>query len=152
MQLPLKLVLPPKESWLIREPDMTFVKSLKKKMLADPAAPGATPMAVLCKGIEEFNKKYKDVYKYEVLGGVHTMLAKGELAEEHPDNPHFSSVMAEVYIGLSDEESLRLAQRHNSNSHFVHKVTHRDLVCSYIYNVIPLHNKVITNILAYYAD
>lgn len=57
MQLPLKqLVLPPKESRLIREPDMTFVKSLKTKMLADPAAPGATPMAVLCKGIEEFRR------------------------------------------------------------------------------------------------
>ena len=36
--------------------------------------------------------------------------------------------MAEVYVGLTDEEALRLAQRHNLNSHFVHKVTHRDLV------------------------
>ena len=36
--------------------------------------------------------------------------------------------MAEVFVGLSDEEALRLAQRHNANSHFVHKVTHRNLV------------------------
>lgn len=62
MKLPVKqLMLPPKESRLIREPDVMFVKSLKAKMLADPAAPGAAPMVVLCKRIEEFNIKYKDV-------------------------------------------------------------------------------------------
>ena len=96
-------------------------------MLSDPAAPGATPMAVLCKGVDDFNPRYKDVCKYEVLGGVHTMLAKIQLTEEHPNNPYFTVAMAEVYLGLSDEEALRLA-RHNLNSHFVHKLTHRDLV------------------------
>ena len=129
MQLPLKqLMQPPKESRLIREPDPTFVKNLKHKMLNDPAAPGATPMAVLCKGVDNFNAKYKGVYKYEVLGGLHTMLAKNQLADEFPDNPYFTTAMAEVYVGLTDEEALRLAQRHNLNSHFVHKLTHRDLV------------------------
>ena len=101
-------------------------------MLADPSAPGATPMAVLCKDVEllsEFVMKYKNVYKYEVLGGLHTLVAKTQLMSEYPDNPFFGMAMAEVYVGLSDEESLRLAQRHNLNSHFVHKVTHRDLVC-----------------------
>ena len=69
IQLPLKqLMQPPKESRLIREPDPTFVKNLKQKMLNDPAAPGATPMAVLCKGVDNFNTKYKGVYKYKVLG------------------------------------------------------------------------------------
>ena len=59
-----QLQQPPKESRLIRDPDHTF---LKMKMTHDPAAPGATPMAVLCKDIEngaEFNEKYKNVYKY----------------------------------------------------------------------------------------
>ena len=97
-------------------------------MLSDPAAPGATPMAVLCKGVDDFNPRYKDVYKYEVLGGLHTMLAKIQLTEEHPNNPYFTVAMAEVYLGLSDEEASRLAQRHNLNSHFVHKLTHCDLV------------------------
>ena len=88
MQLPLKqLVQPPKESRLIREPDPIFVKNLKQKMLSDPAAPGATPMAVLYKGVDDFNARYKDVYKYEVLGGLHKMLAKLQLADEYPDNP-----------------------------------------------------------------
>ena len=69
--------------------------------------------------------KYKDVYKYEVLGGLHTMLAKAQLTEEFPENPFFST---EVYVSLPDEEALRLAQHHNLNSHFVHKLAHRDLV------------------------
>lgn len=42
-------------------------------------------------------------------------------------------VFSEVYVGLSDDESLRLASRHNTNGHFVHKMTHRDYVSvSYI--------------------
>ena len=55
-------------------------------------------------------------------------VAKEQLMEEHPDNPFFQVALADVYVGLTDEEALRLAQRHNLNSHFVHKVTHRDLV------------------------
>ena len=91
-------------------------------------------MAVVCKDIEvlsDYNVKYKDVYKYEVLGGNHTLVAKTQLTTEYPENPFFKTATAEVYVGLTDEESLRLAQRHNLNSHFVHKVTHRDMV-SYI--------------------
>ena len=132
LELPVKqLAQPPRESRLLREADPTFVQNLKQKMLADPSAPGATPMAVLCKDVEvvaDFNMKYKSVYKYEVLGGLHTLVAKTQLMEEYADNPFFKVTMAEVYVGLTDEESLRLAQRHNLNSHFVHKVTHRDLV------------------------
>lgn len=132
MELPVaQLSQPPRESRLLREADPTFVRNLKLKMMQDPSAPGATPMAVLCKGVNaEFNLKHKNVYKYEVLGGLHTLVAKTQLMDEYPDNPFYKVVMAEVYIGLSDEEALRLAQRHNLNSHFIHKVTHRDLVSS----------------------
>ena len=88
-------------------------------------------MAVLCKDIEgivEFNVKHKNVYKYEVLGGLHTLVAKNQLMSEYPDNPFYKVVTADVYVGLNDEEALRLAQRHNLNSHFIHRVRHRDLV------------------------
>ena len=132
MELPIKqMVQPPRESRLLREADPTFVRNLKKKMIEDPSAPGAAPMAVLCKDcqvVADFNMNYKYVYKYEVLGGLHTLVAKTQLAEEYPENPFYTTVMAEVFVGLSDEEALRLAQRHNLTSHFVHKVTHRDLV------------------------
>ena len=78
--------------------------------------------------VEDFNSKHKKVYRYEVLGGLHTFLAKSQLAQEIPDNDMYKVVNAEVYVGLTDDEALRLAQRHNQNSHFTHKVTHRDLV------------------------
>ena len=122
---------PPKVTRLLREPDATFMTHLKKRMLADPSGPGACPMAVLCTNMtnpSEFQLKYKDVYEYEVLGGLHSLLCKNQLSLEYPDNPYFRVAVADVYVGLSDEEALRLARRHNDNSHFIHKVTHRDLV------------------------
>ena len=129
-----QLFQPPKETRLLREPDATFMSHLKKRMLADPSAPGACPMAVLCKNVTtpgEFQLKYKDVYEYEVLGGLHSLLCKNQLSLEYPDNPYFKVAIADVYVGLTDEEALRLARRHNDNSHFIHKITHRDLVSDY---------------------
>lgn len=135
----LQLIQPPKESRLLREADPLFVRELKDNMLKDPTAPGSTPFAVLCKdkqNIADFNPKYASVYKYEVLGGLHSFLAKVQLQQEYPDNPHFRKVLADVYVGLNDEECLRLAQRHNANSHFIHKVTHRDLVSNNVFSMI----------------
>ena len=77
---------------------------------------------------ESFDDKLKDAYKYEVAGGLHTYTAKLELSKEYPENPFYQSVEAIVYVGLSDEQALRLALRHNLNGHFVHNVTYRDLV------------------------
>ena len=68
------------------------------------------------------------ICSYEVLGGLHTLIAKQQLSADYPDNPFFSTCVAEVYVGLNDEEALRLSQRHNETSHFTHKVTHWDLV------------------------
>ena len=41
-------------------------------------------MAILCKDVHvasEVQHKYKNVYKYEVLGGLHTFMAKVQLAQ-----------------------------------------------------------------------
>ena len=43
----------------------------------------------------------------------------------------FKKILAEVYVGLCDDEALRLASRHNLNGHFIHKMIHRDYV-SYV--------------------
>ena len=83
-------------------------------------------MTVLCK--DNKNEQFNKVYKYEVLGGLYTLKAKNQLIEKYPENPFYKQAVAEIYVGLSDEQALRLAQRHNLNSHYVHKITHRDLV------------------------
>ena len=73
---------------------------------------GAAPLALFCMDkvtVKDFNSKHKNVYKYKVVGGLHTCLAKSQLAQEIPDNNMYKIVNAEVYVGLTDE-SLRLAQ------------------------------------------
>lgn len=81
----------------------------------------------------DFTERLKGVYKYEVLGGLHTSQARAELHKENPDNPLFSNILAEVYVGLTDDEALRLASRHNINGHFIHKMTHRNYVSKVLY-------------------
>ena len=115
----------PKKSRLLQETDEVFITNLKAKMVLNPSTPGAITMAILCKDVSftSFNEKHLNVYKYEVLGGLHSFQAKLELTKEHPDNPFFKEALAKVYTNLSDEQALRLAQHHNTNTHFVHKIT-----------------------------
>ena len=60
--------------------------------------------------------------KYEVLGGLHTFIAKSQLAQEIPYNDHYKCATTEIYVGLTDEAALRLAQQHKQNSHLPHVV------------------------------
>jgi len=122
---------PAQDTRLIRSLDRHFLENLKQKIASDPSGPGVPPAAVLCIHVQEktqFSERLKDVYKYEVLGGQHTSAARAELHAESPDNPLLAQVLAEVYIGLTDNESLRLESRHNANGHFIHRMTHRDYV------------------------
>ena len=61
------------------------------------------PVAVLCINVEKenFAEQYKDSYRYEVLGGQHTVAAKAELLRENLINFLFNQIFAEVYIGLN---------------------------------------------------
>lgn len=123
---------PDRETRLIRSLDEQFLRNLVEKMENDPSGPGVPPIAVSCTDVDEtgaFAERLKDVYKYEVLGGQHTSAARTQLNKKYPENPLYRSILAEVYVGLSDDEALRLASRHNVNGHFVHKMTHRDYVC-----------------------
>lgn len=125
------LTIPEASTRLIRSLDTQFLKLLKKKIAKDPSGPGVPPVAVLCTNVHEvaqYKEEYKHIYKYEVLGGQHTSVAKTELHQENPDNPHFGEVLAEIYVGLTDDEALRLASRHNTNGHFIHTMTHWDYV------------------------
>ena len=86
-------MMPPKESQLLRSADDKFTEKLMDKVVLDPSAPGATPMALLCKDVstlELFNERFANVYKYEVL---HTLKAKAQLSQMYPDNPFFQHTL-----------------------------------------------------------
>ena len=94
-------------------------------MKEDSTGIGIPPFAVVCKNVNEksnFQARLKDVYKYEVHGGLHGLRARQEL------NEVTSPVWCEVYVSLNDEEALWLASRHNANGHFNHKMSHRNYV------------------------
>jgi hypothetical protein len=58
--------------------------------------------------VDNFSDKFLSVYKYEVLGGQHTALAKQRLHQQNSSNPLFREVLAEVYVGLTTDKSLTL--------------------------------------------
>ena len=121
----------PPPSRLLRKLDPVFTANLKQKIAQDPHGPGVSPAAVMCKNVtrkEQLEERIKDIYLYEVLGGLHRVSAKQQLSEEFPDSSEYSSVLAFVYIGLTDEEALWLACKHNVSGHFNHYMTHRDYV------------------------
>jgi len=57
-------------------------------------------VVVLCIDVstEDFTNRLKDSYRYEVLGGQHTVAAKTELFKDNPDNVLFSHVLAEYML------------------------------------------------------
>ena len=60
-------------------------------------------------------------------------MAKAQLTQEAPKINFYSTVTGDVYVGLTDDEALQLALRHNQNSHFTHRITHCDLVSQSVY-------------------
>ena len=131
MELPVTNLDEPESSRLLRKIDDLFVESLKQRLKQDPTGPGVPPLAVVCKTVtkkEAFQDRLKDVYRYEVQGGLHGAKARQALFSENPDMTTYARAYCTVYCGLSDEEALRLASRHNVNGHFIHKMTHRDYV------------------------
>ena len=131
MNIPVSNLHEPAPSRLLRRVDSIFVDGLKLRLIQDPSGPGVPPLVVACKDIarkELFQERHQDVYNYEVLGGLHGAKARQALLEEYPEEKNYARVYCIVYCGLTDEEALRLASRHNINGHYNHKMTHRDYV------------------------
>ena len=125
----------PAQSRLLRKVNNVFVEGLKMRLKEDPRGPGVPPLAIACKDVgkkEVFQHRHKDVYNYEVLGGLHGANARQALLTEHPEETVYAHAHCMVYCGLTDEEALRLASRHNINGHYNHKMTHCDYVSSYV--------------------
>lgn len=110
------MIKPDKLKNCIRLVDETFLKVLVKRFENDPSAPGVPPVAVLCTSVtsrSHFDITRKGAYRYEVLGGQHTTLVRQEVSSKDPENMLLKYILAEIYVGLSDDEALRLASRHN---------------------------------------
>ena len=60
----------------------------------------------------------------------------------YKDNDYFKECLAFVYVGLKDEEALRLASRHNQNGHFNHDMTFQDYVSGILVLVIQIYHKI----------
>ena len=131
MEIPVSNLNEPPPARLLRKFDNVLVEGLIQRLKEDPAGPGVPPLAVSCKDvakIELFQQRHKDVYQYDVLGGLHGAKARQALLAEHPEETAYARAYCIVYCGLTDEEALRLASRHNINGHYNHKMTHRDYV------------------------
>jgi hypothetical protein len=69
---------------LLRRVDPVFT-ALKERLKDDSSGIGIPPLAVVCKDIQnkdDFEERLKDVYRYEVHGGLHGIKARQELNAE----------------------------------------------------------------------
>ena len=59
---------------LLRRVDPVFVEALKLRLKEDSSGIGIPPLVVVCKDVQcksNFEERLKDVYRYEVHGGLH---------------------------------------------------------------------------------
>lgn len=61
--------------------------------------------------------------------------SKQSIFKIYTDQLHYKEALATVYCGLSDEECLRVASRHNINGHFHHEMTYSDYVSEHTENM-----------------
>ena len=121
--------LPP-PTRMIRRVEDVFLAQLQVNMEKNPNG-SYEPLYLYVKDLEtklEFSVNNLNEYRYEVLGGTHNVLATKKLFEKHPDQKIFKGRYARLFVGLSDEESLWLASRHNSSGSFRYEMTFQDEV------------------------
>ncbi len=128
--LPISSLIEPPASRLLRPIDDLFVESLKEAMKFNPSSDVApiVGLVVLPEG-QRFEESRKESYCYETLGGNNSRAALQALAEE-VDNPVFRTRLVSVYQGLSDEDALRLAAKHNLATNLHHEMTTWEKVCT----------------------
>ena len=68
------------------------------------------------------------MYQYETLGGNNSRVALQVLSNEENSHPAFRTRLVSVYSGLSDDEAVRLAAKHNRTTSFYHVMSTWDKV------------------------
>ena len=79
---------------------------------------------------ETFEESKKEMYQYETLDGNNSRVALQALSNEENSHPAFRTMLVSVYSGLSDDEAVRLAAKHNRTS-FYHAMSTWDKVKKY---------------------
>ena len=77
---------------------------------------------------ETFVESKKEMYQYETLGGNNSRVALQALSNEENSHPAFRTRLVSVYSGLSDDEAVRLAAKHNRTTSFYHAMSTWDKV------------------------
>ena len=128
-EIPITSLIAPSSNRCLREPDRVFIDSLKKEMIHNPTTL-VSPIVglVQLKANESFDSCHPQGYLYETIGRNNSRIALQELTIEYPNNDSFKTRLVAVYIGLSDEEAVRVAAKHNRATSFTHSMTTQDKV------------------------
>lgn len=68
------------------------------------------------------------MYQYETLGGNNSRVALQSILKEEDVNPVFRKRLVSVYTGLTDDQAIRLAAKHNKTTSFFHAMSTWDKV------------------------
>ena len=77
---------------------------------------------------EVFDESKKEMYQYETLGGNNSRAALQALSNKENSHPAFRTRLVSVYGGLTDDEAVRLAAKHNKTTSFYHDMSTWDKV------------------------
>lgn len=130
-KIPVKCLLEPRKSRLLREPNREYLDALKREMMSNPTTDVAPIIGVVRLGDgEQFDRSHPEAYVYETIGGNHSRIALKELLTSNdnlPQSYRFRTVS--VYQNnISDEEAQHLALRHNRATEFTSKMSTQNKV------------------------
>ena len=98
-------------------------------MVENPTKLVSPIVGLVClKPDEQYDHRRANSYMYESIGGNNSRIAVQELAEGNPDDPKYKTRFVAVYTHLSNEDTLRLAAKHNRATLFTHEMTTQDKV------------------------
>ena len=70
-----------------------------------------------------FDPSKKESYHYETLGGNNSRAAVQELYKEREDVQTFRTRLVSVYSGLTDDQAIIVASKHNKTTAFHHQMS-----------------------------
>ena len=98
-------------------------------MVENPTKLVSPIVGLVClKPDEQYDHRHANSYMYETIGGNNSRIAVQELAEANRNDPNYKTRFVAVYTHLTNEDTLRLAAKHNRATLFTHEMTTQDKV------------------------